>query len=95
MGDLFDQYQVYRPEIIKQWNEGASLDDPDHSWQQYLWVRAKKEAGNALPDKTMVSNADIGEVETARLSGTAEGPPAARTIVWLVDHHSLSRANTV
>ncbi|AXY77595.1 exodeoxyribonuclease V subunit gamma [Paraflavitalea soli] len=55
VGDLFDQYQVYRPEIIRQWNEGASQDDADHTWQQYLWTRAKKEAGNALPDKTMVS----------------------------------------
>lgn len=56
VADLFDQYQVYRPEIMKQWNEGESIDDPDHSWQQYLWMKAKKEAGQSLPDKTMVSS---------------------------------------
>lgn len=56
VADLFDQYQVYRPEMIRQWNAGITSGDPDHTWQQFLWVRAKQEAGEALPDKTVVGS---------------------------------------
>lgn len=56
VADLFDQYQVYRPEMIRQWNDGGNGNDPDYSWQQYLWIKAKKEAGDSLPDKTMVGS---------------------------------------
>lgn len=54
VADLFDQYQVYRPEMIRQWNEGITTNDPDYGWQQFLWVKARKEAGSSLPDKTVV-----------------------------------------
>ncbi|MBW8683817.1 exodeoxyribonuclease V subunit gamma [Chitinophaga rhizophila] len=52
--DLFDQYQIYRPEMINVWN--APPEDPlaKVDWQQYLWVEAKKVSGHALPDKTIV-----------------------------------------
>ncbi|MBO9564153.1 MAG: exodeoxyribonuclease V subunit gamma [Niastella sp.] len=56
VADLFDQYQVYRPALIRQWNEGIISGDPDHSWQQYLWTRAKKEARDSLPDKTLIGS---------------------------------------
>lgn len=56
VADLFDQYQVYRPEMVRQWNDGITSGDPDHSWQQYLWTRAKKEARDSLPDKTIVGS---------------------------------------
>ncbi|WP_276485148.1 exodeoxyribonuclease V subunit gamma [Paraflavitalea pollutisoli] len=51
---LFDQYQVYRADMIKRWNEGDNTGDADHTWQQHLWIKAKQAAGDKLPDKTMV-----------------------------------------
>ncbi|WP_315820741.1 exodeoxyribonuclease V subunit gamma [Paraflavitalea speifideaquila] len=51
VADLFDQYQVYRPELIKQWNEGVSTNDADQSWQQYLWRSAKKKRVMHCPIK--------------------------------------------
>lgn len=54
VADLFDQYQVYRPELIRQWNEGTTTSDPDYSWQQFLWTKARQEAGGSLPDKTFI-----------------------------------------
>lgn len=38
--DLFDQYQLYRPEMVAGWSEGT-LATPNQSeaWQQWLWQR--------------------------------------------------------
>src|SRR5579871_5271975 len=52
VSDLFDQYQIYRPEMIQDWNARTLKSVPDGEWQQYLWVMAKAKAGGALPDKS-------------------------------------------
>lgn len=52
--DLFDQYQIYRPEMINEWNTPPEDPFAKVEWQQYLWGEAKKVSGNALPDKTIV-----------------------------------------
>ena len=52
--DLFDQYQIYRPEMIKEWNESFMDEISKDEWQKYLWKRAKELSGNTLPDKTIV-----------------------------------------
>lgn len=40
IADLFDQYQLYRPEMIDNWDTGAlSTNNPDEKWQQWLWKR--------------------------------------------------------
>jgi len=41
MGDLFDQYQIYRPELIEGWNRAAA-EELNADWQCWLWVKAKK-----------------------------------------------------
>lgn len=51
--DLFDQYQVYRPEMIREWNN-ENLQTKE--WQEYLWARAKIASGNSLPDKTVIGH---------------------------------------
>ena len=53
VADLFDQYQVYRPELIRDWNENKLFFDVNNSWQKYLWVKAKEILGNNMPDKTV------------------------------------------
>lgn len=56
IADLFDQYQIYRPEIIQKWNkDGLSNMDTD-DWQRYLWVKANQLTNNNIPDKTQIGN---------------------------------------
>jgi exodeoxyribonuclease V gamma subunit len=52
MADLFDQYQIYRSDVIKAWNDDIGDDD----WQKALWKRTRTMAGDHFPDKTIVSN---------------------------------------
>ena len=52
IADLFDQYQIYRSEMICQWNLAKEDEIPGSEWQQYLWVRAKTISFDKLPDKT-------------------------------------------
>ena len=51
IADLFDQYQLYRPDTIDQWNASA-IETITDDWQQWLWVRIQAIAGQALMDKT-------------------------------------------
>lgn len=52
--DLFDQYQIYRPEWIETWNNEKPDEINGDKWQQYLWTRAKELSRQRLPDKTVV-----------------------------------------
>lgn len=60
VADLFDQYQVYRTEMIEAWNEEEDAHD---NWQKTLWMRARTLAGEDFPDKTMVGNFIIENLE--------------------------------
>ncbi len=60
VADLFDQYQIYRPAMVEQWNAISAAAVPPDEWQLSLWVNARKEAGNALPDKTIVGSFILG-----------------------------------
>ncbi len=51
VGDLFDQYQIYRPDMIQGWNDDLPAASSDQEWQKYLWRNAK-ELTPAFPDKT-------------------------------------------
>ncbi len=47
IADTFDQYTIYRPDMIKAWDEGKTPGwiDPQYSWQPMLWQKATQ----ALP----------------------------------------------
>lgn len=51
--DLLDQYQVYRPKMMAEWNQRSidSLTDVN-DWQIYLWLRAREMAGDRFLDRT-------------------------------------------
>ena len=51
VADLFDQYQLYRPETITTWNK-TSLTDITDNWQQYLWVSIYTQVNGSTLDKT-------------------------------------------
>lgn len=54
VADLFDQYQIYRQELITEWNS-YEIGKPDLHWQAYLWIRANDASNKNLPDKTVIS----------------------------------------
>jgi exodeoxyribonuclease V gamma subunit len=37
LADLFDQYLVFRPDLVFSWEENAATHDPDEFWQAQLW----------------------------------------------------------
>src|SRR5690606_17878498 len=39
VADLFDQYQMYRPDMIRNWNKGFSKGLAHEDWQMYLWEK--------------------------------------------------------
>ena len=56
IADLFDQYQVYRPEMISQWNREQLQDVNRDEWQKFLWIKARQVSHDRLPDKTFIGN---------------------------------------
>ena len=60
--DLFDQYQIYRPEMISDWNKTLETG-PEDDWQDWLWKKAKILLSDKLPDKTNISKYIIEELK--------------------------------
>ncbi len=52
LADLFDQYQLYRPEIIQQWNEENAIPPDSTEWQMHLWILLKERLADTYQDKT-------------------------------------------
>ena len=46
IADLFDQYLVFRPELIFEWEAGKEKKKPPHIWQARLWRELVGEIGN-------------------------------------------------
>lgn len=54
VADLFDQYQIYRPALIGEWNAGETGRGVSE-WQAWLWSRVKKGYGDRMSDKTAMA----------------------------------------
>ncbi|MEO6819813.1 MAG: exodeoxyribonuclease V subunit gamma, partial [Ginsengibacter sp.] len=55
VADLFDQYQIYRPDMIDAWNnDRLSTKHTEEKWQKALWMRAKRLSEDIFPDKTLI-----------------------------------------
>ena len=37
IASVYDQYLVYRPELIIKWQRDSEFDNPDEAWQAALW----------------------------------------------------------
>ncbi|MGI8636189.1 MAG: exodeoxyribonuclease V subunit gamma, partial [Segetibacter sp.] len=59
VADLFDQYQIYRPEMIRGWNDNPTGFDVNNGWQKFLWIKAKEILGDTMPDKTVIGKSII------------------------------------
>lgn len=67
VSDLFDQYQVYRPDMVARWN-ALSLDAArKEGWQPYLWRRTKEVSGDSMPDKTEVAGYILKHINEERV----------------------------
>jgi exodeoxyribonuclease V gamma subunit len=52
IADLFDQYQLYRPEMIEGWRyDRLSTDQADELWQQWLWKELNLESRAEIRDR--------------------------------------------
>lgn len=60
VADLFDQYQVYRPEMLEQWSQNKlTTDFEDEKWQKEIWFRLKEKAGAEFPDKNRIKKSIV------------------------------------
>ena len=53
LADLFDQYQIYRPEIIEKWSRTELVNVVD-DFQEYLWARLQEIVNKSMLDKTNI-----------------------------------------
>ena len=70
LSDLFDQYQMFRPELVNLWNndeEMKTVSDAvfnEHStWQKWLWRKLKSESGQK-PDAIQRKQELLSKLET-------------------------------
>ena len=55
VADLFDQYQIYRPDMIQAWNQDKLFTKyEEEKWQKELWQRTKNVSPDLFPDKTQI-----------------------------------------
>jgi exodeoxyribonuclease V gamma subunit len=79
IADIFDQYQVYRPEMILAWDKGTDWFkrhpsyDKNHAWQQILWhyLRADK---NIMPHRAFCGQKFITRMADQPTAGIAGLP---------------------
>jgi len=63
--DTFEQYVVFRPEMIFAWEEGRQEKDPTHRWQAHLWrelVKGNEEKHRAYLRKALFEKIRKNEV---------------------------------
>lgn len=52
VADLLDQYEIYRPKIIQDWNASSLNEATD--WQAWLWLRVRAATSADYTDKTQL-----------------------------------------
>lgn len=60
LSDLFDQYQIYRHDIVQNWNDKKNANP---CFQEDLWIALKKKLGDKLQDKTISRQNIIDELK--------------------------------
>lgn len=66
VADLFDQYQMYRHEMIESWNKQSVADAEE--WQQYIWIAVREKSGEAFQDKTTIINGIVSALKDSNNS---------------------------
>ncbi|KAA8485350.1 DNA helicase/exodeoxyribonuclease V gamma subunit [Arcticibacter tournemirensis] len=77
VADLLDQYQIYRPEMVQEWNRSSIADVKDDEWQKFLWIRAKELTKDRLPDRTLMGQFILQALQQGdRIDDLKRGMPA-------------------
>jgi len=66
IADTFEQYLVFRPEMIFAWEEGREEKDQDHRWQAYLWRELVK--GNEKKHRAYLRKALFEKIREKQVS---------------------------
>jgi exodeoxyribonuclease V gamma subunit len=72
IADLFDQYLVFRPEMIARWEAGQNEPSEHHRWQALLWrelARAAPGAHRAAQRRLLAEAVRRGDARLAALPG--------------------------
>ena len=87
IADLFDQYAVYRPEMVSTWKTGKTLNrgDRDEAWQKELFTETVQKL-NGLPDR-----ASLLEEFIKKCDGTVEIPEETAGGIVLFGISAMSR----
>lgn len=69
VADLLDQYQVYRPEMIRKWKKNelyfSQLQEQEiENWQKWIWMEASALVEKNFPDKTLIADFIIEKLRT-------------------------------
>ncbi len=57
LADIFDQYQVYRQDVLKAWeNDQLTTGAEEERWQRELWLTVRQKAGAQFPSKAATSH---------------------------------------
>ncbi|MBM3441223.1 MAG: exodeoxyribonuclease V subunit gamma [Bacteroidetes bacterium] len=51
MADLFDQYQIYRPGLLEEWEARQRMGSGAADWQEWLWRQILEQLGDAYTDR--------------------------------------------
>jgi len=66
IADTFEQYLVFRPEMIFAWEEGREETDQEHRWQAYLWRELLK--GNEKKHRAYLRKALFEKIRKKQVS---------------------------
>ncbi|HQQ75203.1 MAG TPA: exodeoxyribonuclease V subunit gamma, partial [Pseudomonadales bacterium] len=76
VADLFDQYLVYRPEMLLRWENTEKYND-NEAWQRELWRRLSGVQHRALIEKNLLE-----KLETEKVSTVQAAIPMQRLFVF-------------
>ncbi len=81
--ELFDQYQIMRPDLIRSWDRGRSLTaNPAEQWQCHLWERLRRGSGDQHRGEVIDSLVE-------HLDQRSEDLPAGLKRVFVFGLHTL------
>ncbi len=98
LANIFDQYQIMRPEMLEKWQQGSlATSDPAELWQMDLWQRLLSQPGGELHRgmqfsrviKRLTSGEDLGRLLPRRISvvGLHTLPPIFLTCLNCLSRH--------
>lgn len=73
LADLFDQYQIYRHDIVETWNEKLMNGEAPETWQMWLWINVKIKLGTAYEDRVQMANSLIASLTDPAVQESVKG----------------------